>query len=391
LELFASADALIGSGDAFRDGVELVIEAVLQSPKFLYRIEVGSGVGDAIGIQLNDHEIASRLSFMLLGSMPDAELRQSADAGMVHTQDQIAATVQRLLGEERVAERVVDFHDRWMQLDAIQSATKDAQLFETFDDALVSSMRSEASRFTHEVTLVEGAGIRRLLTADFGFVDESLNRVYELDGNFGSELSRVDYAADSPRSGILTQAAFLSGHSSSNSTTSPILRGRFVLERLLCFSVPEPPPNAASEEPPAPATPPVTTREMFAWRTSPAECSTCHAIINPTGFAFEGFDAIGRFRTMESGAPADASGAAVFPEAFEFQDAKEFVAALSTFQEARACYARNWLRYAYARPDTARDLRTLATLAQGFQSDDFGAYDVLSALTQSAAFVHIAE
>jgi hypothetical protein len=263
-------------------------------------------------------------------------------------------------------------------------------LYEVFDERLLASMRAEARRFTMAVSLDEGAGIRRLLTAEFGFVDASLNRVYGFAGDFGDELVRVDYDADVPRSGLLTQVAFLSGHASSSTQTSPILRGRFVLERLLCHSVPEPPPNSASTEPPEADEPIVTTRDFFTWKTSMPECATCHLIVNPPGFAFENFDAIGSFRSEEKGAPVDASGTAVVPEAFSFEDAKDFLAQLAEFPDIRTCYAKNWLEFARGRAVAEQDRRTLATLAQGFESDAFGARDVVSAIVRSAAFTHLA-
>jgi hypothetical protein len=387
--LFDSAAESIGTGDAFADGVQLVVEAALQSPKFLYRIEQGGGASDEQGLLLTDHEIASRLSFLILGTMPDDELFAAADAGGLHSTEQIAEQAERLLQDPRVAGRVRDFHDRFLQLEGLASASKDPALFAPFDHELVASMREEAARFTEEVTLVEGAGIRRLLTAPYGFVDDRLAGVYDLGGSFGAELARIDYEADSPRAGILTQAAFLSGHSSSSTTTSPILRGRFVLERILCFEVPEPPANAASQEPPPPTTPPVTTRDMFAWKTSMDTCMTCHSLLNPPGFAFEAFDAIGRHRTEEGGAPVDPSGTSLYPMSFSFTDAADFVTQIAELPEARTCYAKNWLRFAYARAESDQDQQTLETLATGLTSDAFGARDVLLTLTQSAAFSHL--
>lgn len=391
IELFDSAADLIDSGDAFADGVQLVVEAVLQSPKFLYRIEQGSGVGDSLGDLLTDHEVASRLSFMILGTIPDPELHAAANEGRLRTPEQIEEHALRLLSDPRLSDRVRDFHDRYLQLDGLTSTSKDPGLFPPFGEAFVRSMRAEAHRFVEEVTLLEGSGIRRLLTAPYGFLDRELATAYEAEGAFGDELERIDYPVDSPRAGVLSQAAFLSGHSSSSTTTSPILRGRFVLERILCFEVPEPPPNAASEEPPPPDVPPVTTRDMFAWKTSMDACTSCHRIINPVGFAFESFDAIGRFRVEENGAPVDASGTALFPAPFDFADTREFVTQLAEFPETRACYAKNWLEYAYARPETPEDAHTLATLAEGFEGDPFGARDVLLTLTRSAAFTRIAE
>lgn len=387
--LFDRAAELVGTGDAFRDGVQLVVEAALQSPQFLYRVEVGSGETDEFGVRLTPHEVASRLSFMLWGTMPDDELFAAATDGSLLTTAGFDRQLERLLNDPRVAERSLDFHERWLQLESLSGVTKDAELYPLFDGGLVESMREETRLFVENVTIQTSGGIVELLTAPFGFVNDDLNGVYGFDGAFGSDFSRVDYSAQSPRGGLLTQAAFLSGHSSSATTTSPILRGTFVLRRLTCLDIPEPPANAVSQTPPAPAQAPVTTRDLFTWKTSMAECSSCHALINPVGFAFEEFDAVGRHRTEENGAPVDASGQLQTPTMLSFTGAKDLSAQLATLPETAACYASNWLEYAYGRPLTSADAKTLADLASSLRSPGFGAKNTLERLARSAAFTHI--
>lgn len=389
LSLFDSAAGLIQSGDDFTDGVQLVVEAALQSPKFLYRVEQGSGVDDEFGTVLTPYEIASRLSFMYWGTMPDEPLFEAAATGALGTAQGIETQANRLASDARVAERVVDFHQRWLQTMDLAGVSKDAELFPEFDAGLVESMREEMRQFVRGVSLDGDGGIRELLTAPEGYVDQRLATLYGIDGSFSDQFTRVEYGADSPRAGLLTQAAFLTGHTSSARTTSPILRGVFVLARLTCFKVPEPPPNATSMEPPEPATPPATTRELFTWKTSLPSCATCHDVINPIGFAFEAFDPVGRHRTQENGAPVDPSGESFFPERFSFADAKGFLSQLAPLPDTRACYASNWLQYAFGRDVASEDLKTLSDLTTAFDQPGFGARDVLLRLTQSAAFTHI--
>jgi hypothetical protein len=207
-----------------------------------------------------------------------------------------------------------------------------------------------------------------------------------LEGTFGSELSHITYPVDSARGGLLTQATFLNGHSSSATGTSPILRGTFVLRRLGCFVIPEPPANAVSQMPPAPENPPVTTRDLFTWKTSLSECTGCHNLINPVGFTFEEFDAVGRYRTEENGATVDASGQL---QGIAVNGAKELSAQLAKMPETAACYANNWLKYAYGRPASEADAKTLSELKVSLSSPGFGARDTLVRLARSASFTHI--
>ncbi len=385
--LFDRGQEVVQSGDAFADGVQVVIEAVLQSPKFIYRIEQGSATQAAAGIPLTDHEIASRLSFMLWGTMPDEELRAVADAGMLSSADQIAEQARRMVESPRVGDKVLDFHERWLQMNALAGVSKDQDLFAPFSPELVDAMQEELRLFVNEVTLNQGGGIQELLTAPFGYSNSLLDSVYQSGGN-SADLSRVEYGADSPRLGLLTQAAFLSGHSSSSATTSPILRGIFILDRLLCLQVPPPPANAAATEPPPPDVPPVTTRDMFTWKTSMVECKGCHDLINPIGFAFEGFDAIGRHRTMENGAPVDTTGTVRVSEAVDVADAKELINYIATLDSTRECYARHLLEYSYGRASVEVDEKNLAMLSNELSH---GTKAALVALTSGVSFSHLPE
>jgi hypothetical protein len=342
-----------------------------------------------LGVRLTNHELASRLSFMFWGTMPDTELFAAASDGSLGTEEGFDQQLERLANDPRVAERSVDFHERWLQMGSLAGATKDAALYPFFNADLVANMREETRLFIQEVTVAESGGVFELLTAPYGFVSSELNEVYGFDGAFDTGFSRVDYPAESRRGGLLTQAAFLSGHSSSATTTSPILRGTFVLRHLMCIKIPEPPANAVSQTPPAPEQAPVTTRDLFTWKTSMDDCTSCHNLINPVGFAFEEFDAVGRYRTEENGAPVDASGQLSASRALSFNGVKELSTQLAALPETAACYAANWLEYAYGRPVTQADAKTLAELASSLGAPGFGAKDTLLRLARSAAFTHI--
>jgi hypothetical protein len=389
--LFDSGAEFAVDGDTFRAGVQLVVEAALQSPNFLYRVERGSGTVEPEGERISGYDAASRLSFLIWGQGPDAELLDAAESGALSTSDGISAHAERLALDPRARERVLDFHSRWLALDALPGASKDAAAFPDYSPELVTSMHAEVERFVEDIALNGDGALISLFTAPYGFADARLAALYGLPGTFGAELTRVDYGPDSPRAGLLTQAGFLSNHSSSNNGTSPILRGVFVLRRLLCQAIPDPPPNAQSTQPPPSPVPLVTTRDYYAWKTSMDACQGCHTFINPVGFAFEDFDGIGRHRTTEADAPIDASGVLQLSgEALVFEGGKQLATALAASPEAQACYARNWLRYAWGRADTESDLRTLTQLRLGLADPAYGVRDVLLEIARSTAFSHLA-
>ena len=384
--LFEAGRDLVQSGDAFADGVQLVVQAVLQSPNFLYRVERGSA-DPASAVLLTQYEKAARLSFMLTDAPPDSMLLDAANAGRLSTPEELADQAMRLMELPAFVEKVRDFHYRWLQLEGLLGASKDSSAFPEFSPDLVQSMQEETLRFIEEATLNEGGAVMALLSAPYTFVDARLASIYGLSGQYADELVRVDFAPTDRRLGLFTQPAFLTGHSSSSTRTSPILRAVHLLRRILCQEVPDPPPGAEGTEPPAPEVQPVTTRDYFTWKTSMPACANCHATINPIGFAFEEFDAIGRHRTSENGAPIDAAGQVMLGgESLDFQGAREFVTAVAESSEARACYAKQWLTFSYGRKDSGHDLRTLAILHQSLADPSYGVRDLVQQLTQSAAF-----
>ena len=384
--LFELGQSLVQSGDAFADGVSMVVQAALQSPNFLYRIE--RGVGDASSpVELTAFEKAARLAFMLTDAPPDAVLLEEAGAGRLASPAELASQASRLLALPAFVARVRDFHYRWLQLEGLLSASKDSSAFPEFSPELGAMMQAETLRFVEEATLNHAGAIVSLLSAPYSFVNQSLAAVYGLQGNYTTELVRVDFAPTDRRLGLFTQPAFLTGHSSSSTHTSPILRAVYLLRRILCQEIPDPPPGAQATEPPTPQVAPVTTRDLFTWKTSLASCSTCHSFINPVGFAFEEFDAIGRRRASENGAPIDSTGSVKLgDQEIQFRGGSELLSALAQSSEARACYAKHWLEFGYGRSDGSEDLRTLATLHQALADPGYGVRDLVLQLTQSAAF-----
>ena len=389
--LFDQGADLVASGDDFRDGVQIVIEAILQSAKFLYRPEQGTDVEDEQGVLLSDYEIAARLSFMFWGRGPDDELLDAAAAGTLSTPSGLSEQVVRLAEDPRFVARVLDFHDRWMQLEGLPLVEKDASSFPAFGPALTQLMVDEMHAFVQEITLNRRAGIAELLTSPLSAVNDSLAALYDLGGTFDESFSAVEFPADSGRAGLLTRAAFLTGHSSTSTRTSPVLRGVFILDRILCRTVSPPPPGAQMQEP---DTPPAgelrTTRQYFEWKTSMPECDHCHQTINPVGFAFEEFDGIGAYRSTENGAPVDTVGSlALGDQVLTFESAADFSTQIAHLSRTRACYAVNWLNYAYGREEGTGDLRTLGRISAALNQPSYGARELLQTITQGAAFTHL--
>jgi hypothetical protein len=389
LALFTKGpDLLDGELSDFSKGVQVVLEALLQSPHFLYRVELS---GEATGglIALGGYEVAARLALLLVNGPPDEPLLDAAASGALGSVEGVTAQAARLLATTEARVTVRDFHRQWLELDAIDNKlAKDPAQFPGVAPDLAPLLRQESELFVDAVTFERAKGFRSLLTAPFAFVNQVTAPLYGLSGTFGTELQRAELDP-AQRAGILTQVAFLAGHAYA-SKTSPIHRGVFVQRRVLCNTIPDPPANAPS--PPA-LQPTQTTRQQVEQHTSAPACAGCHqAIINPVGFAFENYDAVGRYRTQENGVTIDASGALVGTAAGEqgqapFQNGVEASALLAESPEARGCYAKNWTRYAYGRAELPEDECAIAAIAEKLVSDDYKVTDLMLDLTRTKAFL----
>jgi hypothetical protein len=334
---------LVGSGDAFRDGMRVVVEAVLQSPQFLYRTELSAAAASDGRIALDDFEVASRLSFLIWNSMPDDALFGSAKSGALSSAVEVETAARRLLMDARATKKLIAFHEQAWQFGRFSKIAPDAATYPDVPADIVERVGEASRRFVQQV-IGDGGGLAEFLSAPYAFADSALAPLY--GKSVSSGLARVDFASNE-RQGFLMQVGFLASNSYAIKT-DPIHRGLFVLRDLLCRHIPEPPPGASTTPPPATAPTPKTTREEVSLLTEQIDCSSCHSQINPPGFAFEGFDAIGRARSEEDGTPVDTSGTIALDGAeVGFRDAGELVQALARSPEARACYARKWLAFAY--------------------------------------------
>ena len=327
-------------GGDFVSGARAVLEVTLQSPEFLYLIEQGTGETAGDTVALTPHETAVRMAYFLTAGPPDAELAALADSGPL-SEASLEEQARRLLETAAGHEVVRSFMDRLLGLDGSFGAHGPEY------DAIAAFAREESARFVEDVTF-EGAGtFEALFSEPSTWVNGPLAQLYGLPGVSGETFQRVALDA-TKRAGILTQAAFLASH------PRPVPRGLAVLERLLCVPI-EPPPVNVPATLPQPASM-ASQRQQLTVFTSQAECQQCHRQLDLLGFAFENFDALGRWRDTENGSLVDASGTLfVTDQQGSFGNAVELVQRIAASSDARACFASHWLEHAQGRPLSPAD------------------------------------
>jgi hypothetical protein len=382
--LFQGADGLYETGTPFVQGIRVLVEAFLQSPHFLWRVELSSDdVGDDV-VPLGGYEIATRLSYLLWGSTPDDELLDAAEGGELDTAEGIEAQARRLLADGRARATVRDFHAQWLQLDSYEDVQKDGTAFPQWDASIGLAAREETQRFIERVVFDLQGGYDELLTSPSSVVNADLAAIYGLQGEFDEEFVPVELDP-AERAGLLTQIGFLASHAFTKQT-SPIHRGVFVHRQVLCTPIPDPPGDIDTSLPPFEGEI-HTTREAVEAHTSPQQCAGCHSLINEPGFSFEGYDAVGAERLEENGYPVDTTGSIQLDGAtFEFDDAVGLAHAISQSEDARRCYLVNWYRYANMRQETADDACTLDGLHESLDEGGYDIQELLVAMTQTTTF-----
>jgi hypothetical protein len=296
----------------FDQGVERALERLLVSPQFLFRVEQPPAVPVA---RVSDIELASRLSFFLWSSIPDDGLLNAAAQGQLHTPAILEREVRRMLRDSRSEALVTNFAEQWLFVRDVEAKQPDGLLFPDFDESLREAMRTETDLFLDSV-LRENRSVLDLLTANYSFINERLAKHYGIPNIEGSYFRRVTFPAGSARGGLLGQGSILT-LTSYATRTSPVVRGKWVLENLLSAAPPPPPANipALKTEGPEPGRTLTMREAMTAHRANPA-CAVCHVRMDPIGFAMENFDAVGRWRDHDNGTTIDASGR--FPDGTTF-------------------------------------------------------------------------
>jgi len=381
-DLYKSARAEAAT-DGINAGIETALAAVLVSPEFLFRVEQDpAGIAPNTPYRITDLQLASRLSFFLWSSIPDDELLDVAVAGKLHEPAVLERQVRRMLADGRARALVTNFAEQWLHLRNLDSITPDMRLFPDFDDNLRQAFRQETELFFESI-LREDRSALDLLHANYTFVNERLARHYGIPHIYGTRFRRIELDGDSERGGLLRQASILMVTSYAT-RTSPVIRGKFVLDNLM--GVPPPPPL-----PDVPALKDntvdgnLTVRKRIAEHRSNAVCASCHNMMDPVGLSMEKFDAVGRRRADEGGVAIDASGG--LPDGSTFEDVAGLEKALLSRPEIFVgTFAEKLMTYALGRGVEYYDAPAIRTIVRGSRADDFRVSSLVLAIVRSAPF-----
>jgi hypothetical protein len=294
-------------GAEFETGIEMGLRAVLVSPEFLFRVERDpAAVQPHAAYRITDLELASRLSFFLWSSIPDDELLDLAVRGKLSTPAVLEQQVRRMLADARARALVSNFAEQWLYLRNLASMTPDMRLFPDFDDNLRQAFRQETELFFESI-MREDRSVLDLLRANYTFVNGRLAKHYGIPNVYGSRFRRVTFDSDGVRGGLLRHGSILMVTSYAT-RTSPVLRGKWILDNLLGMSPPPPPPGIPALKEAGGPGKFLSMRERMAQHRDNPACSGCHQIMDPVGFSLENYDAVGRWRSFEEGTPIDAAG-----------------------------------------------------------------------------------
>ena len=363
--------------------MQTVITVVLASPHFLYRIEDDDPKDFIEGIRpLNDFELASRLSYFLWSSMPDDRLFQLAGDGKLHTTDQLNAEVDRMLADPKSKALVENFAGQWLQLRDLDALSPDPVKFVTFDDKLRQSMRQETELLFNSI-LKENRSILELLSADYTYLDERLARHYDIGGVSGDEFRRIDLRGK--RRGMLMHGSILL-LTSNPTRTSPVKRGKWVLENLLAEPPPPPPPNVP--ELGAEGETLGTLRQQMEQHRANPNCAVCHVKMDAVGFGLENFDAIGSWRESDGREKIDPSG--ILPGGRNFNGPLDLVQILVEDKktEFTRCVTLKMLTYALGRGLGVADRCTVSSIVNKLSEENYRFAILIKSIVTSPPFTH---
>ena len=365
----------IRNGDSFERGIQLAIQAVLVSSQFLFRVELGSrGISaskassNAAPVELlGDFELASRLSYFLWSSAPDDELWRAAVGGTLRSGETLEKQVRRMLRDPKSQALVENFAGQWLQLRNLRSLNPDRGRFPNFDDKLREAMIRETEMFFGAVMRADGS-ILDFIDSDFTYVNERLARHYGIPGIKGEQFRRVKLKGHE-RGGLLTQASVLTV-TSNPTRTSPVKRGRWVLEQLLGTPPPPPPPNVPVLTEDAKTLTAATLRLRMEQHRSKVSCAVCHNKLDPLGFGLENFDAIGAWRDQDAGASVDSSGK--LPSGESFRGPGELKGILKAHKnEFARCLTEKMLTYALGRRMEEYDYCAVEQIVKSLESNRY--------------------
>ncbi|MCA9650087.1 MAG: DUF1592 domain-containing protein [Myxococcales bacterium] len=368
-------------GDGFAAGIEHALQAMLMAPQFLYLSVPADSMGRLQAgerVPLDDYALASRLSYFVWGSTPDDALLDRAEAGELHDPDALRAELDRMLADPRSEALYNSFVVQWLQLGKLAAATPDPDAFPQYSDALRDEMLEETRLFFEDLRARDGSMLE-LLTSNRTFANEELAAIYGVEGVTGSALVPIE-TDPTQRAGILTMPAVLT-MTSGPQQPNIVRRGVWLAEALLCVTPPPPPAGI----PPAPdPSPGETERERLERHRQDPSCASCHDLIDPLGFGFESYDALGQWRTSVEGQPVDDLG--TLPDGTDFRGAVELSQALAQSEAFPTCVAEKLVTYALGRATTAQEDCMLAEIGLDHVTPDSTVSDLVWAVVSSDAF-----
>lgn len=357
------------------DAVKRVVLLALKSARFLYL--------GLEGAPNDDFEIATRLAYGLWDSLPDRELTKLAAKGELHTREQVAAAARRMLGDPRARAKVLAFLHHWLQMDRVESLAKDDQLFPGFSPEIIADLQASLDVFLEDTFWMGDSDYRKLLTADYLFVNNRLAQFYGFSTNTTDDFARVQ-PGDGQRSGVLTHPYLLAAFSYSRQT-SPIHRGVFLTRNIVGRALKPPPVAVAFKD--AEFAPNLTMREKVSELTRPENCQTCHSVINPLGFSLEHYDAVGRFRTREQNRPIDAAGEylAGDGETIRLTGARDIAQFALGDEQAQSAFIEQMFHQVVKQPVLAYGADVMPRLRKGFVASGFNLQQLLVEIAVTAA------
>ena len=369
-------------------GPEAVLEAMLQSPNFLYRVQIGVSDPRRAGfVGLTGFEMATRLSYFLFGSSPDDALLDQAQSGVLDQPAGVSKVVAQMLGDVRARRGVRSFYSQWLPLTEIAGSTADQERL-AGDVTPGADMAQETVKFVDDVLWDSKGTVNDLLTARYTFVNASLAKVYGVAAPAGQDWQRIDLsavAAGATRAGVLTQPSMLAAGSHGAAKPSNTRRGQMVREQLLCVDIPSPPPGVAAN-PPAP-TAGETEQQTFAKHTTDPSCAACHTLMDPIGWGLSGFDGAGAVRSKDSNGQAlSVAGLINGFAAPAFTGPVELGQKLAGSDMFKDCVARQLFRYAFARVELDADAAGIKELRGAFDTSRWDFPATLASLTESNGF-----
>jgi hypothetical protein len=376
-----------GNGD-FVTGLRYQLMAILQAPSFLYLHNVGEPDADTGYRRLTATELASRMSFFLLGRTPDLALLDAAEAGELETQAQIRARAQAMIASEEARVAVFTFFEELFRLRYLQSVEKDLEAFPMFTPALAEAMRQESLHLVDDIVWTNDGDYRDILTAPYTYVNADLAQHYELavPADIGSSWVKIEWPSEQNRAGYLSQGAFLTVHAHQY-RNSPSKRGKYVQLAVLCTAIPPPPPDLEVDLP-EPQEGQTLRDALIQHKLDPA-CSSCHNPMDEVGFAYEFFDAVGAYRTLDNGQPIVASGE--LQGLGMWAHARELGTVLKNDARTPACLITNLLRGNLGQLERPGIQPALVELGEAFADSGYSMKSLMVEMASSPMFRYVDE